>query len=78
MKWSDNPPQATAGVARLLEELGATRDLTHVLRDQGYWILRPRSVAETDPNAWLRRRSNASLARLDLWITPRRDERSAQ
>ena len=66
-------PQATVGVTDLLEELGQTHDLTHLLLDQGYWVLRPRDGGGRNLSGWIRQRPGEALGNLDAWISRRRD-----
>lgn len=47
-------PGATERVTRLLEELDQTHERRHLRLDHGYWILRPRSMADWDLRAWVR------------------------
>lgn len=71
-------PQATEGVTHLLEELAETHDLTHLLLDQGYWVLRPRSVADRNLSSLIRQRPGETLGNLEAWISRRRDGTNAQ
>lgn len=49
-------PQARERVTHVLEDLEETHDRRHLRLDHGYWILRPRSMADRDLGTWVRQR----------------------